>query len=52
MEADKCLDAHSLINGQLVYDFKKDGRFNLLVTGNKSNPEYYKQLGLYEAMAH
>lgn len=52
MEADKCLDAHSLINGKLVYDFKKDGRFDLLVSGNKSNPEYYKQLGLYEAMAH
>lgn len=51
MEADGCLDAHSIVDGELVYDFKKDKRFSLLINGNTSDPQYAHQRALYEAMA-
>lgn len=51
MEADGCLDAHKIVNGVLQYDFKVDKRFNLLVEGNTSDPNYKHQRALYEAMA-
>ena len=45
-------EAHSIKNGRLVYDFTKDGRFNLLQDPSKSNTQEYKaQYALYYAMA-
>jgi hypothetical protein len=40
-------DALSVVDRHLVYDWKKDKRFSALASGNKANPEYNKQLGLY-----
>lgn len=45
-------EAHSIKNGRLVYDFTKDGRFNLLQDPSKSNTQEYKaQYALYYTMA-
>ena len=40
-------DALSVKDGKLVYDWKKDKRFDILAKGDKANPEYGKQKGLY-----
>ena len=40
-------DALSVKDGKLVYDWKKDKRFDILAKGDKTNPEYGKQKGLY-----
>lgn len=53
----KCLEdgvfeAHSLKDGKLVYDFKKDKRFTAFVNNDKSNLQLYnQQKALYFAMA-
>lgn len=47
-------DAHSATDdGELIYDFNKDKRFNLLndKTANKNSKEYKDQLSLYLTMA-
>jgi hypothetical protein len=41
---DGVLDAWSVVDGELKYDWRKDKRFSLLVNkSNKNNPEYKKQ---------
>ena len=52
MMHDGCFDAHSVIDDELVYDFKKDKRFNLLndSLANKNSEEYKKQRALYTTM--
>lgn len=49
---DGCWEAHTIKDDELIYDFKKDKRFNLLndPTANKNSSEYKKQHALYEAM--
>jgi len=43
MMGDGCIDAYSVENGQLKYDWKKDKRFNLFANGiNKGSTEYNK----------
>lgn len=40
--------AYSIVDGQLVYNWRNDKRFNLLASDNQSNlAEYNKQKGLY-----
>ena len=52
MRHDGTFDAHYLNeDGELVYDFKLDPRFNLLSTGKTSDPKYREQEALYRAMA-
>lgn len=51
MMKDGTWEAHSVVNGQLKYDWKKDKRFLAYTSGNKSNPEYGKQEALYYATA-
>ena len=52
MMGDGCIDAYSVENGQLKYDWKKDKRFNLFANGiNKGSTEYNKQKALYYAIA-
>lgn len=51
MKNDGCFEAHSLDeNGVLVYDFKKDKRFEHLVKGETSHENYLKEQSLYKAM--
>ena len=52
MRADGCFDAHSMVNGKLVYDWTKDARFDAFARGDKSNlQKYNKQKSLYYAIA-
>lgn len=54
MQGDGCLDAHSIVNGELVYDWTKDKRFSKFAADPKNNstdPEYQKQKSLYYAVA-
>lgn len=45
---DGVLDAWSVVDGELKYNWRKDKRFSLLVNkSNKNNPEYKKQQALY-----
>ena len=51
MMGDGCWEAHSLNeDGQLVYDFKKDKRFEQYLAGNISHKDYLAQKSLYEKM--
>lgn len=51
MKHDGCWEAHSLDeNGQLVYDFKKDKRFEHFVKGETSHKDYTKEKSLYLTM--
>jgi len=50
MKKDGCFEAHSMQNGIMVYDFKKDKRFAAFVAGDKAHPEYANQRALYQAM--
>lgn len=52
MKHDGCYDAHEIVDDVLVYNFKKDNRFNLLHDSsvNKQSDEYRRQNGLYVAM--
>ena len=52
MRGDGCWEAHSVVNGKLVYDWKKDSRFSAYANGNTSSPDYKKQEALYYTMAH
>lgn len=47
-----CWEAHSIVNDELVYDFKKDSRFSLLHDNNadKESAKYKKQKALYTTM--
>lgn len=49
---DGCWEAHEIVDDELVYDFKKDSRFNLLNDPNadKTSSEYKKQHSLYTTM--
>lgn len=49
---DGCWEAHSIVDDKLVYDFKKDARFNLLSdpNANKNSKKYKEQHSLYTAM--
>ncbi len=49
---DGCWEAHSVSNDQLIYDFNKDKRFNLLVDSNsdKNTKAYKDQYALYLSM--
>ena len=38
-------------DGKLKYDWKKDERFKVFASGDKTNPKYAEQQGLYYAMA-
>lgn len=51
MKSDGCWEAHSTDEtGKMIYDFKKDGRFQHLINGDISNPEYLKEKAIYETM--
>ena len=57
MIEDGCFDAHSIDKeGNLVYDIKKDKRFDKLVklglNSDSTNSEYLKQKSLYRAMVN
>lgn len=48
LKHDGAIDAYSVENGQLKYNWRKDKRFSLLANNDKSNlVEYNKQKGLY-----
>ena len=51
MRGDGCWEAHSVVDGKLVYDWKKDKRFEAFANGRKSDPRYKAQEGLYYSMA-
>lgn len=52
MMGDGCLDAYSVVDGELKYDWKKDKRFELFANGiRKGSPEYNRQKALYYAVA-
>lgn len=52
MLEDGSWDAYEVKNGKLEYDWKKDKRFSLYATNNKSDlKEYNNQRGLYAAFA-
>lgn len=44
---DGVYDAFDIKDGQLVYDWKKDERFKVFASGDKSNPKYAEQMGAY-----
>ena len=50
MMGDGCWEAHSLVDGKLVYDYKKDKRFEQYVNNNTEHKDYLKQKSLYEKM--
>lgn len=53
MRADGTWDAYEVKDGQLVYDWTKDKRFDIVSQGSrmKSHPEYNKQFALYKEIA-
>lgn len=44
---DGVYDAFDIKDGQLVYDWKKDERFRIFASGDKSNKKYAEQMGAY-----
>ena len=46
---DESQSAFSIKDNRLVYDWKKDKRFKNLARGDKNNPKYAEELGLYIA---
>lgn len=51
MMGDGCWEAHSINeNGELVYDFTKDKRFQHFINDETSHPDYLKEKSLYEKM--
>lgn len=51
LKSDGCFEAYELDkNGQLIYNFKKDQRFQHLIKGETSHPDYLKEKSLYLAM--
>lgn len=58
MQGDGCLEAHSIVNGELKYDWTKDKRFSKFAQAVKNgthktskDPEIIKQRSLYYAVA-
>lgn len=51
MKNDGCWKAHSIQNGELVYNWEEDERFKIFAQGLTNHPDYAKQKGLYYAMA-
>lgn len=52
MHKDGNIDAHKIVNGKLVYDWKKDKRFEAFANGNKSDlKKYNEQKSLFITMA-
>ena len=51
MKADGIWDALDVVDGKLVYNFKKDKRFSAYAYGETTNPEYNNQRALYRAIA-
>lgn len=52
MRADGTFDAYQLNKeGELIYDFYADKRFDILQSGNTNHPKYREQEALYRAMA-
>lgn len=51
MQGDGCLEAHSMVDGQLVYDWTKDKRFEAFANKRVNDLEYNKQRALYYAVA-
>lgn len=51
MLGDGCLDAHSIKDGKLVYDWKLDKRFEAYANGRTSDLNYNKQKALYNAIS-
>lgn len=50
MMSDGCWEAHSLEDGKLVYDFKKDKRFQHFLNDEVTHKDYLKEKSLYEKM--
>ena len=51
MMGDGCLEAHSVKNGELVYDWKKDKRFDAFANGRIHDSKYQQQRSLYYTIA-
>ena len=52
MMGDGCLEAHKLNeNGELVYDWKLDKRFEAFANNRVGDPKYNEQRALYYAIA-
>lgn len=51
MRNDGSWNAYSVKDGKLIYDWKKDKRFDAFANGRKTDPRYKQQEGLYYAMA-
>lgn len=51
MRADGTWNAHSIKDGILYYDIKKDKRFSAFVNGDIHNPDYNKQKVLFYSVA-
>lgn len=47
---DDAWKAYSFVDGEMKYDWKKDGRFEIYTKGLKSDPQYSKQAGLYRTL--
>lgn len=50
MMGDGCWEAHSLVDGKLVYDYNKDHRFDAFRSGDTSHKDYLAQKSLYYKM--
>ena len=55
MQGDGCLEAHSIVDGKLKYNWTEDKRFSKFAANPKdkynTDPEYIKQRALYYAVA-
>ena len=52
MMGDGCLEAHHINEkGELVYDWKKDKRFEAFANGRVNDPKYNQQRSLYYTVA-
>jgi len=50
MMGDGCWEAHELVDGKLVYNFKKDKRFQHFINNETSHKDYLKEKSLYQKM--
>lgn len=46
---DGCLKAHTIKDGELIYDWTKDDRYSVFASGDKTDPRYNKQKSDYIA---
>lgn len=51
MRADGSWQAHKVVDGKLVYNWKEDARFSDFANGKTSSPKYNEQRALWYAMA-